>query len=244
MKVIHTSDGRTLYKSDDGRWLKKGEAEKLVADQNEALKQQQIAAAKKQADILNDQQKPLNTVQSIEKKPQFKFGNEKKWNDRSKQEFQKAADFMTEHFGDISDLTGPFYLMGMEGRYLRGAAGRYDRYGVEGKGRAIYLADFGFESGIAQHEMTHAITEYIADHYKELGYNNRDEVFDAILSDLPEYEYVLKNRDKRSYWTRSKEMISQDIEAMSKTNMPERNKKVLESVKKWYKKARDIDKRK
>lgn len=33
MKVIHTADGRTLYKSDDGRWLKKGEAEKMIADQ-------------------------------------------------------------------------------------------------------------------------------------------------------------------------------------------------------------------
>lgn len=54
MKIIHTKDGRTLYKDDQGHWLKKGDAEKrLSSDVREPDKEDQIARAKAEADKLN-----------------------------------------------------------------------------------------------------------------------------------------------------------------------------------------------
>lgn len=57
MKIIHTKDGRTLYKSDDGRWLKKGEVEAMrSSDVREPSKEEQIAMNKEIADRLNGTQ--------------------------------------------------------------------------------------------------------------------------------------------------------------------------------------------
>lgn len=47
MKAIHTKNGKTLYKDDNGRWLSKG------SDVRDPNKEDQIAKAKAEADRLN-----------------------------------------------------------------------------------------------------------------------------------------------------------------------------------------------
>lgn len=48
MRVVHTKDGRILYKDDKGHWLKKG------SDVREPEKEQQIAKYQQQAEVLNN----------------------------------------------------------------------------------------------------------------------------------------------------------------------------------------------
>jgi len=164
---------------------------------------------------------------------------EKKWYKRERENLESALGFMSREFGDIKDLIGTIYRRSSG---LISASGRYDREGYMGRGRATYFAtdNYASEETIV-HEFTHAVTDEIASHYRQLGYKDEREVFSAMRTQV--YNNLGKTEPKwdgRKWAHRPEEFLSRGMETFTRTDgqhaSPEA-KETLKVIKQWYKKV-------
>lgn len=177
----------------------------------------------------------IGTVTSSMSIDNFKI-EEKKWDARERKNLENAINFMSQEFGDISDLIGTIYK-----RSSINASGLYDREGFHGRGRATYFDTGGFASeDLAIHEFTHAVTEEIANHYRELGYKNENEVFSAMRTEVHQNLGKEERKyDGRRWRDRPAEFLSRNLEGFEsneRNHISDESKETLKVIKKWFKK--------
>ena len=168
---------------------------------------------------------------------EFKL-EQKKWSEREKRNFNDAVNFMSENFGDIKDLIGTVY------RRAGNWSGLYDRDGLEGRGRATYFHTSNYaNTELILHEFTHSITEEIAEHYKQFGFNSRDELLRAMRSQV--YRNMNKQEpawNNKNWSHRPSEFFSRQMEAFAPdehTRQPRKHsemyhEEVLKVIKEYY----------
>ena len=227
---------------------------RAIAKSNEEKRLSEIAKNKEQADKLNGVAIRKMTLDNLnyEKKKWDKRKSPYANRNRELDNLDSGLAFIDENFGDVRDLIGTVYI-----RNISGYPGLYDRQGYQGKGRATFFsgADHIGEDTII-HEFTHAITDEIASHYKELGFNSEREVFEAMRREVLESlgEVADRKYDGRKWADRPQEFLSYNVEhfghnrqgkrewdAVStgreyKSSVSPRAKRTLEIIKKWWKK--------
>lgn len=168
---------------------------------------------------------------------------DKKWGKRERANFEKVIPFMSDNFGDIRDLIGNIYRRSSSTIH---AAGLYDRDGAVKNERATYFATDNYASEEhLLHEFTHAITEEIASHYKELGYESRSDVLNAMRTEI--HQNLGKEEGKydgRTWRDRPEEFLSRFMEYNTSDRRAKGFKpgdisqETLKVIKKWFKKVR------
>ena len=221
-------------------------------DDDERKKQSQIEGAQIEAQVASAAESrkrmSLDTLKYEIKKWEKRQGYAKR--NRELDNLKSGIEFIDENFGDVSDLVGQVLIR--NGSW----SGLYDRDGLEGRGRATYFnGSMYIGEGLVVHELTHAISEEIADHFKELGFSHKEEVFAAIRSEV--YANLGKTEptyDNRKWADRSAEFISRRIESYGHARedkrdalfngnadyvdgpIPLENAETLSVLKKWWKK--------
>lgn len=188
-------------------------------------------------DVFGVGQEQLPKQKSSMQSSDFKL-EEKKWSEREKRNFDDAVNFMSENFGDIKDLIGTVYRRTGSWQAL------HDRTGALGRGRATYFHTSNYASTeLILHEFTHSVTEEIAEHYKQLGFNSRDEVLKAMRSQV--YKNMNKQEpawNNKNWSHRPEEYLSNRMESFAPdeyTRQPRKisgteHKEVLKVIKEYY----------
>lgn len=163
---------------------------------------------------------------------------EKKWDKRQRANLERAISFMSNEFGDIKDLIGPIRRRTSS---TINAAALYDYNGTIKGDRATYFAtdNYAGEDTVI-HEFTHAITEEIASHYKELGYNSRDDVLSAMRTEVHQNLGMTERKyDGRKWADRPAEFLSRTMEGNASDRQGgSQSKESLKVIKNWFRKVR------
>lgn len=177
------------------------------------------------------------------------FDLEDTWTDEEKENLQKALDFISDNFGDVTDIVDGIYKSDKLDSSFHGL---YDLNETYKKGKSIYINSKAFgDEDVFIHEFIHAVDEKITAQHKKFGYSFPWEFQSALRSEvysnlgMAEPEYSSDN-----FWKdRPAEFFPIAIQAFSSTpkrgyvrrkdfKVSDKSNEALKVLKKYWKKIK------